>query len=594
MFLYGIRLMGDHLKEDSSGTLKKFMEKVTNNPVKAFITGALITAIIQSSNATIILTAGLVAAGILTVRQSLGIIIGANVGTTITGQIIRLLDVNPGSSSFLRFLQPSTLAPLALFIGIVLILFVKVPKSKSVGGIFVGFGILFTGLLNMTASVSVLSESGVISNLFTIMGDRMWLGYLIGAGVALVLQSASATIGILQAFAMSSVIPFKSAYIVIMGVYLGVCINTALVCSIGANANQRRVGLINIIYNLEKTALTIAVVQILHAVGALNNLWDAPMNSGTIANANTIFNLVCAIVLLPTVGLLEKLAMRLVKDDPKPENRYAEELTALNPVFIATPALALNSCYETLKTMLRLAFSNVRKALAQFEHYEPVVMLEISEEEEHIDILTDAVTSYMSQLPPHINEPNHMQILHQYNKLVNYFERIGDHAMNIAETADNMDKQNRAFSREALEELRICGRLLERLFEHTTQAYEKRDLEAALHIEPLEEVMDDLVNRLHDNHIVRMHRGECDEPTGVFYLDVLNNLERISDLCSDVGVSVVTRVRPEMSALAHNYITALHQGSSDDYTREYHEAHDEYFGALPTVPADDPLTETKN
>ncbi len=583
MFLYGMRLMGEHLKEDSSGTLKKFLERVTNNPVKAFILGALITAIIQSSNATIILTAGLVAAGLLTVRQSLGIIIGANVGTTITGQFIRLLDVNAGNATVLKFLQPSTLAPLALIIGIVLIMFLKFPKSDSVGGIFVGFGILFTGLLNMTASVSVLSESGMIGSLFEKMGDKMWLGFLIGAGVALVLQSASATIGILQAFAMSSVIPFKSAYIVIAGVYLGVCLTTAIVCSIGANANQKRIGLINIVYNLVKILLIIVVVEALHAAGLLNSLWNMPMTSGTIADANTIFNLVCAIVLLPTVGLLEKLAMRMVKDDPLPENKYADEISSLNPVFIATPALALNSCYEILKTILKLSMANVKKALEMFVHYEPVVILEINEEEEHIDILTDALTTYMSQLPPHINEPVHMQILHQYNKLATYFERIGDHAMNISETATRMDRQGKSFSADAMAELKIAETLMDRLFSYTTQAFEKRDLDAALHIEPLEEVMDDMVNTLHDNHVVRLNAGICDEETGILYLDLLTNLERIADLCSDVGVSVITRVKPEMAAVAHNYITALHQGGNAQFTEEYHKAHNEFFSQLEMI-----------
>ena len=583
MFLYGMRLMGDNLKEDSSGTLKKFMEKVTNNPIKAFILGAAITAIIQSSTACIVLTAGLVAAGILSVRQSLGIIIGANVGTTITGQIIRLLDVNAGGNSFLQFFQPSTLAPLALILGVILIMFTKFPKSKPVGGIFVGFGILFTGLMNMTAAVGSLSESGVLEGLFRSIGDNMWLGYIIGAGVAFILQSSSATVGILQAFAMSSVIPFKTAYIVVVGVYLGDCVTTAIVCSIGANANQKRVGLINIVYNLGKTVLTILVVQILHAVGLLNSLWNMPMTSGTIANANTVFNLACAVVLLPTVGLLEKLAMRLVKDDPLPENKYADEINSLNPVFIATPALALNSCYEILKTILKLGMANVKKALDMFVHYEPVVILEINEEEEHIDILTDALTTYMSQLPPHINEPVHMQILHQYNKLATYFERIGDHAMNISETATRMDRQGKSFSKDAMAELKIAETLMDRLFSFTTQAFEKRDLDAALHIEPLEEVMDDMVNTLHDNHVVRLNAGICDEETGILYLDLLTNLERIADLCSDAGVSVITRVKPEMAAVAHNYITALHQGGNAQFTEEYHKAHNEFFSQLEMI-----------
>ena len=220
MFLYGMRLMGDSLKEGSSGTLKKVMTKVTNNPIKAFLLGLAVTAIIQSSTATIVITSGLVAAGILTLHQSLGIIIGANLGTTVTGQIIRLLDLNTDGASVLKFFQPSTLAPLALVIGMILIMGFKFKKSNNIGNILIGFGILFSGLLNMTAAVSKLQESGLIDHLFESMGDNMLLGYLVGAAVAFMLQSSSATVGILQAFAMGGFIPFKTVYVMLCGIYL--------------------------------------------------------------------------------------------------------------------------------------------------------------------------------------------------------------------------------------------------------------------------------------------------------------------------------------------------------------------------------------
>ena len=258
MFLYGMRLMGNSLKEGSSGTLKMAMEKVTNNPIKAFFLGLLITAVIQSSTATIVITSGLAAAGVITLHQSLGIIVGANVGTTVTGQIIRLLDVDGSGTSVLRFFQPSTLAPLALIAGIILIMgFSKPKKSNNIGNICIGFGILFSGLLNMTSAVSVLSENGMLDSIFASIGDSVWLGYLVGAGVSFVLQSSSATIGILQAFSMASVIPFRTVYIMLIGIYLGDCLTTAIVCSIGAKANQKRVGTINVLFNLGKMLLVL-------------------------------------------------------------------------------------------------------------------------------------------------------------------------------------------------------------------------------------------------------------------------------------------------------------------------------------------------
>jgi phosphate:Na+ symporter len=262
MFLYGMRLMGDSLQENSSGALKDAMEKVTNNPIKAFLLGLLVTGLIQSSTATIVITSGLVAAGIVTLRQSLGIIIGANVGTTVTGQIIRLLDLNADTEvgSILRFFQPSTLAPIALILGIMLIMFSKKNSTKSAGNIAIGFGVLFSGLLNMTSAVDTLKDSGIIVNIFSSLGDNPFLGYLAGAGIAFVLQSSSATIGILQAFSSSGLLTFKAIYSIIVGIYLGDCVTTAIVCSIGAKAEAKRVGIVNILFNIGKTVLVLVGV----------------------------------------------------------------------------------------------------------------------------------------------------------------------------------------------------------------------------------------------------------------------------------------------------------------------------------------------
>jgi phosphate:Na+ symporter len=303
MFLYGMRLMGDSLKENSSGTLKKAMSKVTNNPLKAFVLGLLVTALIQSSTATIVITAGLVGAGILSLHQSLGIIVGANVGTTVTGQIIRLLDIDSSGVTWLRFLQPSTLAPIALVVGIILIMTGLFKNSRSIGNIAIGFGILFSGLLNMTGAVNSLAESGIIDNLFAGLGRNPFVGYATGAGVAFMLQSSSATIGILQAFSSTGMLMFRSIYSVIMGVYLGDCVTTAIVISIGSKAEARRVGLVNILFNLSKTLLVLIGVTAAHKLGLLDKLWDSPFNSGVIANTNTVFNLGCALALLPARGV---------------------------------------------------------------------------------------------------------------------------------------------------------------------------------------------------------------------------------------------------------------------------------------------------
>ena len=396
MFLYGMRLMGDSLKENSSGALKLAMEKVTNNPVKAFLLGIFVTALIQSSTATIVITSGLVGAGILTLRQSLGIIVGANVGTTVTGQIIRLLDIDSSGTAWLRFFQPSTLAPIALIIGIVLIMGHFIKNAKSIGNIAVGFGILFSGLLNMTGAVDNLAQSGTIEQLFSGLGDNPVLGYLTGAGVAFMLQSSSATVGILQAFSSSGLLAFKAIYAVIVGIYLGDCVTTAIVCSIGAKAEARRVGIVNILFNLSETVLVLLTVTVIHRLGLLDGLWERTVNSGMIANTNTIFNLGCSICLFPMLGVYEKLSRRIVKDEPEPvrEEKYRAELEALNPGFLNTPALALNSCYQLLLTLFGAARANIEKSFRLLEGYDKALHREILAEEENIDHLTDCCSRY--------------------------------------------------------------------------------------------------------------------------------------------------------------------------------------------------------
>ena len=579
MFLYGMRLMGNSLKEGSSGTFKQVMGKVTNNPFKAFLLGVFITAIIQSSTATIVITSGLVVAGVISLDQSLGIIVGANVGTTVTGQIIRLLDISDDSGNILQFFKPDFLAPLALTIGIVFLMFCSFRKSDLAGNIAVGFGILFTGLVAMTASVTNFNMSGV----FARMGSHPALGYGAGAAVAFVLQSSSSSIGILQAFSASTPIAFKTVAFVLCGVYLGDCVTTGIVCFIGTKPDSKRVGIINILYNLGKTVLVLAVLGILHAFGYLDSLWNMPLKSGGIANSNTIFNIVSAFVLLPFIGICKRISYRLIKDEPKPEDRYADKIAALNPVFFSTPALALNSCYDALKTMFTIASANINKALNLFQEYNTETYAAIDEDEDGIDRLADAVSNYLVQLSPHVNEEMHIRILDQYYKVVTEFERLGDHAMNIAESARGMNEQGMRFSDDALRELLVIRELLDWILEHTKNAFEKRDVEAARHIEPLEEVMDDMINALDDNHVARLREGRCTVYAGTRLMDIMSNLERISDTCSNVGVSVVARVNPDMDTKAHSYISSLHQGQNEEFNEEYHRAHDLYFKRLALI-----------
>ena len=580
MFLYGMKLMSGSLKEGSSVTLKVAMEKVTNNPIKAFFLGLAVTAIIQSSTATIVITSGLVAAGVLSLHQSLGIIIGANVGTTVTGQIIRLLDVNGDSNMVLKFFQPSTLAPLALIIGIVFIMFCKFKKSEMIGNIAIGFGVLFSGLMNMTASVSVLTDSGVFDSLFEGLGNNPLLAYGVGAGVAFILQSSSATIGILQAFSIAGDIPFKAVYIVLVGIYLGDCVTTAIVCSIGAKPEAKRVGVVNILFNLSETVAVILVVTVLHKFGLLENLWSMSMRSGSIANTNTIFNLGCSILLFPLVGVYEKLANKLIKDKGNANGRYADKIDALNPVFLNTPALAFKSCYDALTTMFDVSKEIINKAIDIVSNYDEKIYEQIVEGEDDVDILADNVGKYLVEVSPHVKEDLHISIQDQYYKLVNEFEHLGDYAVYIANDAKQLSDEGMTLSDYAIRELQILRDLMNHTLDYTRTAFVKRDVEAAKHIEPLEEVMDDMLNTLNDNHLIRLREGKCTINGGIIFLDILTNLGRISDTCSNVGVATISRANPGIANLAHAYVSSLHQGLNDEYNELYTLVHDQYFERL--------------
>ena len=552
MFLYGMRLMGDGLKESSSGALKKAMESVTNNPVKAFLLGLGVTAIIQSSTATIVITSGLVAAGLLTLHQSLGIIIGANVGTTVTGQIIRLLDLDSsGGTSWLQIFKPSSLAPIALIIGIIVIM----------GGRFRNSRQLFTGL-----------------------GNNPILGYVTGAGVAFVLQSSSATIGILQAFSASGRLTFKAVYPVIVGVYLGDSVTTAIVCYIGAGAEQRRVGIVNTLYNLCKSAMVLIVVAILHQLGFLDSLWDRVANSGLIANTNTVFNLVCAVAIFPMLPLLERLSCRIVKDDVVEENKYQDKLDALNPMFFDTPALALRSVYDILLTQLQVVRQNIEKSFGLLRNYDEAVYQEIMDEEVNIDMMTDRISRYIVEFLPNMRNQDNAAILNEYYKVVTEFERLGDHAVNIADNAANLRKNNRSFTAEALEEIGVLEDLLRELLDDTEAAFEKRDIEAAFHIEPLRELVSEMVIRLKRHHLVRMSRGTCDIFADSNFENLMSDLKRIADVSTNIGEAVLVRVNPELAEDEHNYFSTLRAGNDKKFNEQYEEAGRKYMDRIKSMP----------
>lgn len=583
LFLYGMRLMGDGLKKGSSDAFKRAMEKVTNNPLVGFLLGLVVTAVIQSSTATIVLTSGLVGAGVMSLHQSIGVILGANVGTTITGQIIRLLDVNASETSLLNFFKPSTLAPLAAIIGILFLMAVKTRQSDTIGSIAMGFGILFTGLLSMTAAVSSLSESETFANMFYQLSGKPVLGFLLGAGVAFLLQSSSATIGILQAIATTGALTFSSVYAIIIGVNIGDCVTTAIVCSIGSKADAKRTGVIHILFNIAGSILVIVGLMLLHSFGVLNALWDEALSSGGIANVHTVFRLVSAIVLLPVCGQFEKLSRKLVKDDVRLGENVDHELSLLDEKFFTSPAIALSGAGEAITTMARLARSGVMNAMNVLEQYDAHTIEVINENEEHIDKLADHVDNYLIRLSPHMPSGHGSDMLNYYIQCFGEFERIGDHAVNLTENAQEFLDRSASLSPTAHQELMVLREVLGEILDYTYKAFAATDYEAARHIEPVEEVVDDLVATLRANHIRRVRDGQCTVYAGLTFLDILVNVERIADQCSNVGVFTLSMFDEHIMNNHHDYIQALHQGKDPVFNRAYQEAHDKYFGELKRI-----------
>ena len=582
MFLYGMRMMGDGLKESSSGALKKWISKVTDKAWKAFFVGLIMTAVIQSSTATIVITSGLVGAGIITLHQSLGIIIGANVGTTVTGQIIRLLDLNTSGASFLQLFKPSTLAPLALIIGIILLMGMKFKGSDEAARIAIGFGILFSGLLNMTEAVSALTKTGIIESLFANLDGNPVLGYLIGAGVAFVLQSSSATIGILQAFSTSGRLVFSGIYAVLVGIYLGDCVTTAIVCNIGAKPEAKRVGIVNILFNLSETVLILIGVNLLHSLGFLDGLWNRVVYSGDIANTNTVFNLSCAILMFPMLGVYEKISGMLVKSDETKKTglQLAKQVEELNPVFLKTPALALSSCYDVLNVMLEKAGTNVNAAFDTVKKFDAKTIEAVRTREEEIDQLADQTSNYLVQISAHATQDSHVALMNYYFSLLSEFERMGDHAMNIAEYAEEMHGEKIVFSEMAIHELNVLQSRIDSVIHLARATFEKRDAQMARHIEPLEEVVDDMVSELKHKHLDRLMRQECSVLAGTEFLNMLSDIERISDICSNVGVETIALAEPELKHRIHDYVAQIHSGSDPVFNQEYKAAYDQYFAML--------------
>ncbi len=582
MFLYGMEIMGDGLKQGSGTALKKVLGKLTQNALLGVLTGTLVTAVIQSSTATIVLTVGLLGAGILTLRQAASIVLGANIGTTVTAQLIRLMDIDSSGNSILEFFKPATLAPIALILGIILFMFIKKEASKNVGVIALGFGILFTGLMSMTAAVEPLSESEAFANILSRFSDMPLLGILTGLVLTVIVQSSSAMVGILQALSSTGAITFDLIYPLIMGINLGTCVTTAMVCSIGSSKDAKRVGIVHIVFNTIGTILFMIVMSIIRSLGGFPDLWGSIADSGVIANFQTLFNLITAVVLLPFTSLLVKIACIFVKDDDKVEELYPE-LALLDEKLMVSPTVALGEVAKFANKMAITAKENLALSLGQFDKYSTKRSEQIRQTEDKLDLFTDSADNYMIKLTNNIEterDQRHRSILMQ---CIRDIERIGDYATDFNQIAAKMHQDEVKFSKSAQKELQILSDAVMEIMRLMVEAMESDTEYVARRIEPLEEVIDDMVLYLKNRHTQRLCKNICTVQSGLHFMNMLTYFERTADQCSSIAMLMLGKNNEEIMKNHHAYLHDLHLSNDQSYLAEQENRRAQYLVPLENI-----------
>ena len=579
MFLYGMEIMGDGLKQGSGSALKNVLGKLTHNAFLGMLTGTLVTAVIQSSTATIVLTVGLIGAGILNLRQAVSIVLGANIGTTVTAQIIRLMDIDSSGGSLLAFFKPDTLAPVALIIGIILVMFVKGEKSKNVGLIAMGFGVLFTGLMSMTDAVEPLSGSQAFVDVLGYFSDMPLLGIVTGLVLTVIVQSSSAMVGILQAMSSTGVMTFELVYPIIMGINLGTCVTTAMVCSIGSSKDAKRTGVVHIVFNTIGTILFMIVMSLIRQMGGFADLWESIVDSGVIANFQTLFNLITAIVLLPFTGILVKIACKIVKDDETEEMVYPE-IAALDKKLMTVPAVALGEISKAASSMAITAKKNLEYSIRQMKNYDENRAEKIAAAEERLDQFADNADNYLIELSNNIETENENRERNMLMQCIHDIERIGDYAINFNEMAKKMHDGSITFSESAQQELDILADAVQEILRLTVEALENDNDYITCRIEPLEEVIDDMVLLLKNRHTDRLCQGICNINSGLVFMDALTYFERTADQCSSIAMLILGKKNEEIMKNHHLYLEELHASGDKSYVAEKENRKEQYLTPL--------------
>lgn len=588
MFLYGIEVMGDGLKNSSGAALKRILEKVTGNVIVGVLTGTLVTAVIQSSTATIVLTVALIGAGVLNLKQAVSIVMGANIGTTITAQIIRLSDIEAGKNWFLMLFDTDTLAPIALIVGIILLMFIKTKTSKTIGDIFIGFGVLFIGLNLMTEGVKPLIGSEAFEAFLSFLTNPLF-GILFGLVLTVIVQSSSATVGMLQTVASASAasggaaITFAMAYPIIMGINLGTCVTTAMVCSIGSSRDAKRTGVVHILFNTIGTVLFMIVMTVLQKLAVFGEeFWLASVDSGGIANFQTVFNLVTAIVLIPFTNLLVKLSLLIVKDEKENTPEHPELYTLDEKLYIS-PAVAVSEATKAVAAMGIVAKKNFERGCSQLFKCAPDTIELINKDEDAIDQFADRADRFLIGLSKVVESEADDRQVDMLMQSVPNFERVGDYATNMVELSQRLEGEGTEFSDTAKQELGILFDAVNEILTITVNAFAQDDVEAAKAIEPLEEVIDDMVMILRDRHTKRLKTGVCTVGSGLVFMESLTYLERASDQCSSIAVMMMARFNEEILQNHYDYLREIHAGNDAAYMVELEKRREQYIKPLKAI-----------
>lgn len=566
-FLFGMSTMTDGLEKLSSGRLEHILERLTSNVFKGVLLGAVVTGLIQSSAATTVMCVGFVNAGIMKLEQTVGIIMGANIGTTVTAQLLRLGDID-ADNIVMMFLQPSFLGPILAVVGIIFYMFIKGGHKRIVGQIVLGLGLLFIGMNTMSSAVEPLKDLPEFQSVFTAFSNPL-LGVAVGAAVTALLQSSSASMGILQAISTTGVVSFNIAMPLIMGQNIGTCI-TALISSVGASKNAKRTAMIHLFFNIIGSVFFLLV---LYAGNALFRFpfWENTMDMGSIANLHLAFNIACTALLLPFHRQLVKLVKAVVPGDAE-----ERELSVLDDRFLSSPSLALERAHDAVVQMGEFARDNYRLAVELIWKFDAKKLERLNETEVSLDKLEGLLDNYLVKLTDRALTAEESTRVSELLHTLSDFERIGDYAVNVSESAVVLHDRNITFSPQARAELERLTAAVGETLDKTVACYQSRQRTLAVQVEPLEEVVDLIAATLKNRHVERLKAGECTIELGTQFLELLINLERMSDHCSNVALHILRQTSSPDDKVridSHAYMHELHHGGFnqefDDLFQEY-------------------------